>query len=280
MNYRHIYHAGSFADVFKHAVVVLLVQSLLSKEKPFCYLDSHAGIGLYDLQQATAQKTREYATGLLPLLRERSYPALLKPYLAAITASNNEQSLPEIPRYYPGSPCLVSHLLRANDRMVLNELHQVDVKTLKQVFQRNKQVSIQQMDAYQAIKAFLPPKERRGLVLIDPAYEQPNEYDLIIDGLLEGLRRWETGIYAVWYPIKDRMVTEKFLHKVKTRINKELLVTEMTIYPEIIKTNLNGSGMLIINPPWQLDTKLNELVSWLWKVLSIDKQGQYRVEFL
>ena len=200
--------------------------------------------------------------------------------MAAVAASNNVQQLPEMPRYYPGSPYIVSHFLRANDRMLLNELHPADAKTLEQVFRRNKQVAVHQMDAYQAMKAFLPPKERRGLVLIDPAYEQPNEYDLIIDGATEGLRRWETGVYAIWYPIKDKAITEKFLRKIKTRVNKELLVTEMTIYSEILKSNLNGSGMLIINPPWQLDEKLNELVPWLWKVLSFDKQGGCRVEFL
>ncbi len=280
MNYRHIYHAGIFADIFKHAIVSVLIQSLLSKEKPFCYVDTHAGIGLYDLQQAAAQKTQEYATGLVPLLRAENYPALLKPYLAAIAAYNKVDNITVMPRYYPGSPCVVRHLLREQDRMILSELHQEDVKYLKQVFWNDKQVAVHHVDGYQAIKAFLPPKERRGLVLIDPPYEQENEFAKIIDALVMGLQQWETGVYAVWYPLKDRMITNHFLRKIKTRVDKEILVTELTIYSTEIKNTLNGCGMVIVNPPWQLEEKLNALVPWLWNVLSLNKQGGCRVEFI
>ncbi len=308
MNYHHLYHAGNFADVFKHSILTLLAQSLLVKEKPFCYLDTHAGTGLYNLHEPAAQKTKEYETGLLRLLNQPNHPSILNFYLKIIQELNprggaEADSLPraacehgrvpqrqdpeatefqteEFIKLYPGSPLLINHFLRKQDSMILIDSYLETAQQLKILFRHHKHIAVHNQDGYQAIKAFLPPKERRGLVLIDPPYEQPDEFQKIATALKEGLKRWETGIYAIWYPIKDKQITDQFLNKVKKQVTQEILVAEIIIHADDIKTTLNGCGMIIINPPWQLDTQLNELVPWLWQILSPAKKGDYCVKLL
>jgi len=255
MNYRHAYHAGNFADVHKHAVLTLLLAHLRRKETPFHVLDTHAGIGRYDLSGVEAGKTGEYAGGIGKLLAAPVDDPLLSPYLDLVRNDNAEGAL----RFYPGSPCLTRALLREQDRMTLIELHPEDAATLRALFQRDRQVTIREEDAYQALKACLPPKERRGLVLVDPPYEVTDEFQRMVKGLGEALRRWPTGIYALWYPIKSPNEVARFTDEL-VNFGKPCLASELMLHPADDESRLNGSGLAVINPPWQLDEQLAALL--------------------
>ncbi len=283
MNYRHIYHAGNFADVFKHCILVLLLESLLRKDKPFCYLETHAGLGVYDLHSQATQRTLEYLSGIARVLDNCNdhgtcYPQAIAPYLAAINKVNasilvDGKLTAANLRFYPGSPLIARSLLRPQDRMVLMELHQEDVLLLKKVFAKDSQVAVHYYNGYQGLKAFLPPVERRGLVLIDPAFEQTNEFDLMLTALQEQVKsRWPTGIYALWYPIKDHIACNNFLGSLK-KMDFKYLVCEMTLAKRAGLEKFIGCGMVIINPPWQIEQRLTEVLSWLWQVLSPAREG-------
>jgi 23S rRNA (adenine2030-N6)-methyltransferase len=276
LSYRHGFHAGNHADVFKHLVLTLLVRSLLRKEKPFFYLDTHAAAGRYDLGSAIARKNREYKTGIGPLWEVKDAPEAILNYLGAARALNSDGKL----RFYPGSPRIVRHYLRPGDRMALSELHPNEVKVLGEEFAGDKQVKIHHLDAYQALKALLPPSERRGLVLIDPAFELKDEWRRLLDSVKEAYRRWATGIFAVWYPIQDRATADDFLRRFKKSGIRKVLVAEFSILDPDETLRLNGSGMVIINPPWKLEEELRSLLPWLWEKLAVDGQGTWRVEWL
>jgi 23S rRNA (adenine2030-N6)-methyltransferase len=278
MNYRHSYHTGNFADVFKHIILTALTSALLRKENAFCFLDTHAGQGSYDLQASETQKTKEFTSGITKILQADNPPPLIQQYLQIVNTLNPDGIEPL--RFYPGSSYFVRHFLREQDRIVLTELHEEDYQRLKQFYRRDKQVGVHHQDGYNALKAFLPPKERRGLVLIDPPYEQPDELMQMISVLEQALQRWETGIFALWYPIKEYRSIERFHQAVKQRLNRPMLISELSIFPENLATHLNGSGMLIINPPWQLDREINTVLPWLWQTLSSNKQGRYEAKNL
>lgn len=274
MNYRHLYHAGGFADVCKHSALIALLQALQHKEKGFCYIDTHAGTGRYDLNALEAQKTREYTTGIELIGQAVRPPAEIQALLDIVKTMNPVQAKP---RFYPGSPRVARSFLRPQDRAIFAELQPEQAEFLKQEFSRDKQVRIEQQDGYQLLKAVLPPKERRGLVLIDPPYEQVNEVKQLGTALQEALKRWETGIYAVWYPLKERHLTHELYKQLQRLPAKEILLAELSVYPDDAPLSLNGSGMAIINPPWQLDTQLKKLYSWLWPVLSPQRLGGVKV---
>lgn len=282
MNYHHSYHAGNFGDVFKHTLLAALVHFLQRKENAFCYLDTHAGAGYYDLLVETTQKNKEYEHGILRLMQQKNPPKLIKTYLNCVHKINNKlsQSFIASLRYYPGSPYIVNHFLRPQDRMVLIELHPPVYQQLKSAMAQNKQASVHLLEGYQSLKAFLPPKENRGLILIDPPYERPHEFSDLVTALPKALARFETGTYAIWYPIKTRPSVDRFHHALKEAIQRPLLIAELSIYPETLPTHLNGCGMVIINPPWQFDSALKEILPWLWKALSLHKQGKYQVTML
>jgi 23S rRNA (adenine2030-N6)-methyltransferase len=202
MNYRHIYHAGNFADAFKHIILMLLTKSFLKKETPFCFLDTHAGIGHYDLMSVEAQKGKEYENGIKKIIEADDPPEAIREYIACIQNFNAKIADNEC-RLYPGSPEIVKAFLRPHDRMQLCELHPEDYKTLKKYFARHKQIAVHHQDAYQSFKALLPPKEKRGLILIDPPYENTNELSHLVTMLPQALSRFETGVYALWYPIRQ-----------------------------------------------------------------------------
>lgn len=273
MNYSHSYHAGNFADVFKHAILVSLIQALQRKENAFCYIDTHAGAGLYDLSSLAASKGKEYASGISLVLKDKTLPGLIKTYIGCVQKMNPQPGL----RYYPGSPSIARSLLRPQDRAVLSELHPRVFQTLKDSFEHDKQVSAHLLDGYQSLKAFLPPKERRALILIDPPYEQPNELAHIAATLPMALKRFATGVYAIWYPIKDRPPIERFYQTLKDSIEQPMLAVEFSIYPETSAQHLNGCGMIIINPPWQLDDQIKSYLPQLWSTLSQKNLGQQRL---
>ena len=273
MNYRHAYHAGNAVDVFKHIVLIALLQSMMRKDNAFCYLDTHAGEGQYDLFSQAAQKSQEFASGIAKIFAADNPPSLVQDYLACVQSLNTGKQL----RFYPGSPLIAKTLLRTQDRLVLSDKHAEDYLSLKKKMANDKRILTHYQDGYTTLKASLPPKERRGLILIDPPYEQPDEWKAILTALHEALKRFETGVYAIWYPIKDRRTVESFYRKVAETIQRPHLITELTCYPDDTTQFLNGSGMIVINPPWKLDTQLEATLPWLWKNLSPNHQGQYGV---
>jgi 23S rRNA (adenine2030-N6)-methyltransferase len=272
MNYRHFYHAGNFADVMKHNILLVLLNALLSKDKPLCYLDTHAGIGCYDL---TTQKQAEYKTGIAKLWQLTDTPNLITQYLQIIKTLDTKKL-----RYYPGSPYFARKMLREQDRMVLCELHQEDVQTLKQLFYSDKAIAVHHLDGYQSLKAFLPPREGRGLILIDPPFEKPDEFKQILSSLKLALTRFSHGIYAIWYPIKDSYSIQRFKRNLQNLAVNNILLAELAIAEINPMLPLSGCGMAIINAPWQVDKTLTELLAWLWKTLTTEQRGSYQVEWL
>lgn len=276
LSYRHGFHAGNFADVFKHVILSLLARAQLRKDKPFFYLDTHAGAGCYELGSAMAQKNREFASGIARLWKLDEVPDAVRVYLEAVRAVN---ATPEL-QSYPGSPRIVRHFLRPKDRMVLCELHGKEAEHLHSEFHGDRQVATHNIDGYHSLKAFLPPLEKRGLVLIDPAFELKDERARLLEGMLEAHRRFATGVYAIWYPIQDRAAVD-WLHRQLARSGiRNILAAELRIFGEDAPLRLNGSGIVVINPPWRLDEELKTLGPWLWNALSPEGQGGFKLDWL
>ena len=257
MNYRHAYHAGSFADVLKHAVLALIVDYLTRKPAPFRVIDTHGGIGRYDLAAEPALKTGEAAQGIQRLLAGPPPPEALKPYLSAVRALNPGDGPV---RWYPGSPRIVRHLLRPHDRQSVVELHPEDARALAAEFARDRQVTVHHGDAYAALKAMLPPPERRGLVLIDPPFEKRDEFATVIKALRAALKRWPTGVYGIWYPIKAHAPVRAFQAELAGLGPPPTLAADFLIRPDDDASRLNGCGLVLINPPWILDRALAALM--------------------
>ncbi|KZC21512.1 MULTISPECIES: 23S rRNA (adenine(2030)-N(6))-methyltransferase RlmJ [Rhodanobacter] len=278
MNYRHAYHAGNFADVLKHVVLLALVEALQAKPAPFCYIDTHAGSGSYPLEGFEAKKTGEHRDGIARLHPAEKVPPLLRRWRDGILGGEgNEQGL----KHYPGSPLQVARLLRPGDSAQLCELHVEEAAKLHELFRGNPQVHVHQRDGYEALKALLPPKEKRGLVLIDPPYEaQEAEYKLIEQALKSALLRWPTGVYAVWYPIKLRSQVQPFLRKLQHSGVKRILRAELLVHPDDSPLRLNGSGMVILNAPWNLDDTLREPLRVLAGLLSQDRPAEWKLDWL
>jgi 23S rRNA (adenine2030-N6)-methyltransferase len=283
VNYRHAYHAGNFADVVKHAVLALLIERLKTKDAAFCVLDTHAGMGRYDLRSVPAQKTGEFRAGITKLLEHdpRALPVELKPYLGAVRALNGGANFSAAGlRWYPGSPRLVRSLMRRQDRLALLELHPEDAAALTELFARDRQVAVQQADGYIGLKALLPPPERRGLVLIDPPFERRDEFDRLAKGLRQAYRRWATGQYLLWYPIKDRPPVDAFHQALKDAAIPRILVAEFLLRPADDAERLNGCGLILINPPWKTEEALRALLPQLAAILDAEANGSTRVEWL
>lgn len=279
MNYRHIYHAGNFADVFKHALLALVVEYLTRKDKPFFVLDTHAGLGEYDLTADEANRTGEWRDGIGRVLAEAAPPESLRPYLNAVRALDPGTPL----RRYPGSPRIARHFMRPGDRLVASELHPDDITVLKGVFARDRQVKVLELDGYTALKANVPPKERRGLVLMDPPFEQPDEFPIMAHALSTAYRKWPTGLYGLWYPVKGGGLVPTFHGELATAGLGDVLAVELTVMPVNGTNNrLNGTGMVIVNPPYTLETTLQDLLPWLTRVLSRPELGggDWRLEWI
>jgi 23S rRNA (adenine2030-N6)-methyltransferase len=273
MNYQHSYHAGNFADVFKHSLQLVLLQSLLKKPTPFCYLESHAGVGKYDLQSNAAKHTQEFVAGIEKIYAHENPPELIANYLAIVKKLNTTNL-----RIYPGSPYYAQQLLRRGDRMILAELQRDAFIQLKKNFPHDRKIQFFQRDGYQNLQAVLPPIERRGLILIDPPYENDAELASIPAQLAQCLQRFETGIYAVWYPIKHQAAIKQFYRALSTTLNRPYLTTEFCIYPTDIDNRLNGCGMIVVNPPWQFEQEFGPVLQWLWENLSPKRQGHASIK--
>ncbi|MEO7198703.1 MAG: 23S rRNA (adenine(2030)-N(6))-methyltransferase RlmJ [Dokdonella sp.] len=277
MNYRHAFHAGNFADVLKHTVLTGLLEALKGKQTPFCYMDTHAGRGRYQLNSDEAIRTGEYSGGVQRLLTAQRAPSLLHIYMNLIRGMNTGTEIVQ----YPGSPFLASLLMREQDRGILCELQNEEANALKAVFREDARFAVHTRDGYAAMKALLPPKERRGLVLIDPPFEaQDDEFRIIEHALVDAHKRWPTGMYAIWYPIKLRQHVQPF-HRWLTKSGfGNVLVAELLLHPDNSALRLNGAGMAIINAPWKFDKQLNELLPILGELLAQGRYGQHRVEWL
>ncbi|MCC6609227.1 MAG: 23S rRNA (adenine(2030)-N(6))-methyltransferase RlmJ [Burkholderiales bacterium] len=279
--YRHLFHAGNFADVFKHALLVRLLAALGQKAKPFFYLDTHAGLGRYDLAHAWAQKAREFDHGIARVWLRRDAPPALAGYLAAMRAENPDGRL----RYYPGSPCIARHLLRPGDRMALTELNKSDCAELAARFAGDRQVQVRRMDGYEALGTFLPPKERRGLVLLDSSFDRAGEFARIAAAIAGAHRRWATGTYAVWYPAIERPAIRRFEREIADTGIRKVLQLELCVVAETATRALQtgvmlGCGMLVINPPWRLDEEAAPLLDWLAQAMARDGKGARVVRWL
>jgi len=278
MNYRHSYHAGNFADVIKHALQISCLAYLQKKDKPFFVLDTHAGIGMYDLLGEQATKTGEWQQGIGRLLAAADVPSELNDYIALIKQLNPGGDL----RWYPGSPWLSQHYLRDHDQLALCELHPADAVELQENFAGDRRVQIfAEQNGYGALKALLPPPAKRGMVLIDPPFEQTDEFSQVVAALEQGLRRWRNGSYVVWYPIKDPLVIGEFQQRVKALAPPKAYAVDVQIRAAEDASKLNGCGMLFINPPYGLLAEVEAMMPFLTALLAQDAgaswQGQWVV---
>jgi 23S rRNA (adenine2030-N6)-methyltransferase len=273
MNYRHGYHAGNFADVFKHAVLARVLVHMNAKETPYRMIDTHAGAGRYDLGGEKARATGEAASGIARLLADPpggKPGALLAPYLDAVRKS--------APRYL-GSPALMQALSRPQDRMIFCEMHPDEYAALVKSIGRDRRAKAMEMDGWQALKALLPPKERRGVVLIDPPYEDPGEFRQTADAIADAIRRFATGIYLVWYPVKNRHDTDAAVRRIaRAAGGVPALKLEFEIAPPKAEGSLTACGLLAINPPWKLQEECAAMLPQLSHVLAGENRGAVRVE--
>ena len=283
MNYRHAYHAGNFADVVKHVILSRIVEYLKRKDQAFRVIDTHAGIGLYDLRGIEAEKTDEWSGGIRRIfdaLDKGEIPPqaieLLQPYLEAVHAVNPKGGL----RHYPGSPLLTRHLLRKQDRLSAIELHPQDAKKLSKLFDGDYQARVIELDGWLSLGAHMPPKEKRGLVLVDPPFEIAGEFDRLVDGLVKAYKRFPGGTYAFWYPVKDRKEIERFARSLRETEIPKIMRIELSIRAPSLEPRLDGTGMIVVNPPYTLESEMQILLPCLTKLLSEEKGGNFSMQWI
>ena len=279
MNYRHIYHAGNFADVLKHAVLCRLIDYLKQKDKPFRVIDTHAGIGLYDLSSEEAQKTGEWHDGIGRLL-EKPVPGSVAPLLASYLDAIRELNPSRGIETYPGSPKLARMLMRREDRLSAMELHPDDHAVLADHFAGDFQSRITHLDGWLALNAHLPPKEKRGLVLVDPPFEKEGEYLRLADGLGKAHRKFATGVYCLWYPLKQGAPIKAFHQALYDLGIPKILKIELSVKSERDTTGLSGSGLIVVNPPYTLKGEMDTLLPYLTAVLAQDRHASFANSFL
>ena len=282
MNYRHAFHAGGFADVIKHIVLVRILSYLQEKPAAFRVIDTHAGAGVYDLTADEGRRGGEWLTGIARMMQarfsEKTAP-LVKPYLDIVRAFNPARELAS----YPGSPLIARALLRPQDRMTACEVEPKARKRLIDALRRDTQARVVDLDGWLALPAFVPPKERRGLVLIDPPYEQKDEFDRLAVGFSEAFAKWPTGSFMLWYPVKSRRATDTLVRHVTEAVGAgpspgKCLRLEFSVAPQAIGGALASAGLLIVNPPWTLIGELKAILPELEKPLGQGGAGRFRLE--
>ncbi len=279
MNYRHAYHAGNFADVVKHAVLCRVLVHLREKPSAFRVIDTHAGAGRYDLAGPEAGKTLEWRDGIGRLTDSKltaPVRALLAPYRNAVAALNSGAEL----TVYPGSPALAQTLMRRQDRLIACELEPRAAVALENNLRGDSRCKSIAIDGWTALTAYVPPKERRGLVLIDPPFEQPDEYSRLAEGLAAAHRKWPTGLYLLWYPIKDRAAVAGFAKKLAGLGIVKMLRVELTLPSPDSDTGLRGTGLIAVNPPWTLYDELKVLLPALGGAMSRGTTGAITLDWL
>jgi 23S rRNA (adenine2030-N6)-methyltransferase len=282
MNYRHAFHAGGFADVIKHIVLVRILTYLQEKQAPFRVIDTHAGAGLYDLTGEEAQRSGEWLTGIARIMQARFSETtlpLIKPYLDIVRAFNPDRDL----KAYPGSPLIARALLRPQDRLTACEVEPKARKRLIDALRRDTQAHVVDLDGWLALPAFVPPNERRGLVLIDPPYEQKDEFERLAEGFAEAFAKWPTGSYLLWYPVKSRRATDTLARHVAQVVAAsapagKALRLEFSVAPQTADAALVSTGLLIVNPPWTLLGELKSILPELEKPLGQGGAGRFRLE--
>jgi 23S rRNA (adenine2030-N6)-methyltransferase len=276
MNYRHAFHAGNFADVLKHFVLVEALSRLTAKESPLGFLDTHAGRGRYPLDDIAMQRGGEFRTGILPVLAAAAPPAALARYIALVRQiGGGDGSLAA----YPGSPLMAMGVLREQDRAAFCELEELEADALRAELRGDSRAAVHVRDGYEALGALLPFPEKRGLVLIDPPYEDPLEFDRLARTLVQAHRRWPSGVYAIWFPVTRDGGAARFLARMQSSGVRRQLVAELMLRRPDSPVGLNGAGMLLINPPFRLAEALAEGVRWLADLLA-PGEGRARVEVL
>ncbi|AOW75857.1 rRNA methyltransferase [Colwellia sp. PAMC 20917] len=263
LSYRHAFHAGNFADVLKHSVLTLVLEYMVRKEKGFTYIDSHSGAGMYSLKDEYAQKTAEYKGGIAKIiaaLTDENFPEALTPYVELIQRLNTENSELEI---YPGSPGVAKQLMRRQDSTHLFELHPTDIQHLTEFCTRWKKSHVKQSDGYQGVLGLVPPPSRRGVVLIDPPYELKEDYAKAVKTIVKAYKKFNSGTYILWYPV----VTRERIHAMEkdfTRSEvKNLLQVEFCLQADSDEYGMTGTGLFIVNPPWQLKKQLEEILPFM-----------------
>ena len=281
MNYRHAFHAGNFADVHKHVTLLAVLDYLLQKSKPLLYLDTHAGRGEYALRSQEADRGNEWHAGIGRIFSATFNAPPINRYVTIVRQAQHGAGQLHC---YPGSPLIATHVLRDVDRRIFVEKHAEECLQLRKLLRQPQHnlgnTSVDDGDGYRALSAYLPPKEKRGVVLIDPPYETPDEFKLLEQALLDAAQRWPTGVYCIWYPLKSGGSVKPFHAALKRSGLRKLLIAELLVRPVDTPLGLNGSGMLILNPPWQLDERLREAYTELLPLLAPDNTGQLRVEWL
>ena len=272
MNYRHAFHAGNHTEILKHAVLVQLLGHLRGKESPFFVLDTHAGLGFYDLTSDEAQRTNESSAGIKRVINANIPHA--EPYLAFVRSINVGGSVTR----YPGSPAIVQHLLRQSDGLAACELHNDDVDQLKRNFRGDRRIGVHHRDGYEAVKALLPPQQGRGLVFIDPPFERPDEVARLLDAIELIGRRWPAAVTAVWYPIKNPENVDQFKDGLRRRSAFPVLTVEVVLHPEdgIV---LAGGGVVVVRPPWKIEGIFRELANGILRAFEA-KKGRASVQWI
>jgi 23S rRNA (adenine2030-N6)-methyltransferase len=279
VNYRHAFHAGNFADVVKHTILTRILAYLMRKDAPFRVIDTHAGVGLYDLYGDQAERTGEWQDGILRLVESDLAPnvsELLSPYLEAVRAQNEADEL----RYYPGSPFITRHMLRQQDRLMALELHPKDVEALRENFAGDFQTRVTHLDAWAAMGTHLPPKEKRGLVLVDPPFEEKGEFSRMVQSLEKAHKRWPGGIFAYWYPIKDPEDVDAYVAALEATGIRKILRIELTIRAPSFPPRLHGTGMIVVNPPYVLEEEMRTVLPVLADVLADEGRGRWSVDWV
>lgn len=275
-SYRHAFHAANHADVLKHAVFLQILDYYTLKDSPFWVIDTHAGAGLYALDGEWASQSGEVTEGLDRLLGQADPPALIERYLAGVKAFNPDG----VANVYPGSPCLALHIMRDQDRLRLFELHPTEIEVLNDTLRRQdrstlRQVTVLQEDGFEGIKRLLPPPTRRGIVLIDPSYEDKHDYRKVLRTVKEGLLRFAQGCFVVWYPLVQRTQAHELARSLEN-LDVEWVHASLTVHkPSADGLGLHGSGMFVVNPPWTLREELTQALPWLRKKLAQDDQAKF-----
>jgi len=274
LSYRHSYHAGSFADVLKHVVLVEILQYLKRKDSALEYIDTHAGAGLFDLHSAHAEKRAEYRDGIARLFQSQTLE--LAEYLSVVNVFNPDRVLNQ----YPGSPMIAQRLLRQQDTASLFELHSTDFELLQQQLKGDARFRVMKQDGLKGLLALLPPRSRRALVLIDPSYELKTEYQQVVDTLVVAHRKFASGIYALWYPVIDRQRLEEFVGQIQNSGIRNIQRFELAVTADTAARGMTAAGLLVINPPWTLMQSMKVLLPTLLTRLARDSQAFYRAEVL
>lgn len=276
LSYRHGFHAGNFADVLKHTVLVHMLEYMIQKDKPLRIIDTHAGAGVYKLNGPQAQKNREFDSGISKLWTTTHKPLAVERFVEQVRIVNSGEAL----QLYPGSPLLAQTLMRPIDRLFLHELHPADFQFLRDCMRDDKRIRVENEDGFTSLQALLPPPDRRALVLIDPSYEVKSDYQHLIKQVIQAHKRFATGTYVIWYPVVSRQRIDEMELALKKSGIKNIQLMEFGVHADSLEHGMTSSGMIVINPPWTLWGAMEETLPWLVDTLTENGDGFYRLEQL